>query len=103
MSGGDDWQVGDLAMCTLSDSYEWYDANDRVQSGPCKGEVLRVVGIGIEPTLGTPALHFDEHPSPEGWDASFFRKIKPDAEPCEEEFTLLIKRMKPAKAPEVAV
>ena len=93
MSGG--WQVGDLALCV--------DASPclvtRYQPNLIEGQTYRIVGAG-QITCGRTgltafALKVDDEIS---WNVpSRFRKIKPDAEPCKEEFTVLIKRMKPAK------
>lgn len=95
MSGGDDWQVGDLAECLAEGWQDVWPYN------PMRGDILRVSKLGLfDSEL---ALGFYGKPQRHGWQACAFRKIKPDAEPCEEEFTVLIKRMKPAKVPEVAV
>ena len=90
MSGG--WEIGDLAL--------------KVVGGVMpSGTVARVVGIdyrllplrgGGPPSIGL-ILEGWETGVDGFWYAPHFRKIKPDAEPCEEEFTVLIKRMKPAK------
>lgn len=102
MSGGDDWQVGDLALC-IEDS----DV-DGVKMEVNIGQVYSVAEVHPNDE----DLFVDDAPSgivlilsglEPGFCSSCFRKIKPDTEPCEEEFTVLIKRMKPAKAPEVAV
>jgi hypothetical protein len=102
MSGG--WEVGDLALC-IDDSQMLCSSCGITHTGelsPKKGEIERVVflglGLGTEGECQSLTLAFSNHRI--GL-ASRFRKIKPDAEPCEEEFTALIKRMKPAKAPEV--
>jgi hypothetical protein len=45
--------------------------------------------------LGNVGLVIEGHPSAHkttAWLSTAFRKIKPDTEPCEEEFALLIKR-----------
>jgi hypothetical protein len=77
VSGG--WEVGDLAI---------------KKRGPCgeipRGTILRVCGFYNHPTgMG---LLFKEFPYPGGYYHYNFDKIKPDTEPCEEEFTTLIKR-----------
>lgn len=97
MSGG--WQVGDLALC-IDDSPGFRDL-----PSPCiKGRIYQVEGVYVSPSYAIDAgkvglfLVGVKVPSKSGAiNASRFRKIKPDAEPCEEEFTVLIKRMKPAK------
>lgn len=93
MSG---WQVGDLALCiedrdidgvkmevnigqVYSVTEVHHNDEDLFADDAISGIIL--ILSGLEP----------------GFCSSCFRKIKPDAEPCEEEFTVLIKRMKPAK------
>ena len=80
----DDWQGGDLAECLTENwDYDW-SYNPRV------GDILRVSVVGLH--LGELALGFESKPQRHGWEASAFRKIRSDAEPCEAEFTALIKR-----------
>jgi hypothetical protein len=95
MGGGavNGWQVGDLALCVNDTPTKYW--------GYCpvkKGGVYKVVGFDLvarpNSDLGNGIGLFLEGV---GVSVKRFRKIKPDAEPCEEEFTVLIKRMKPAK------
>lgn len=86
MSG---WEVGDLALCVKC-----------IAAPGMIGSVSRVTAISYPPNgiswpSGTPlGLHLKEFPKGNdfGWASQNFRKIKPDTEPCEEEFTVLIKR-----------
>ena len=101
----DDWQVGDLAVCVVYGRVPIAGGHSRGDNLPPRGLVCKVVGV--EPHL------WDNGPNAGkpyggirlclegGFDsASFrFRKIRPDNEPCEEEFVTLLKRMKPAKVP----
>jgi hypothetical protein len=68
----DNWQVGDLAVC-IND--EW---DGCLAGNPRRGDILRVSFYGKN----------QRH----GWSAEMFRKIRPDTEPCDAEFTALIKR-----------
>ena len=92
MSAG--WQVGDLALC-VDDSPCMVSQSP---SGLVRGKGYEVVGIEIVPEgfedSGEVGLHIADDPLPASysWAAERFRKIKPDTEPCEEEFTVLIKR-----------
>lgn len=94
-----DWQVGDLALCVDAGP----SLRTGLHSGLVVGKTYAVVGVEITPDnfydAGELGLFIDDDPIPDGtpWAAGRFRKIKPDTEPCEEEFTVLIKRMKPAK------
>ncbi len=97
MSG---WEVGDLALCVKAHSHPNYGS-----SGLLEGVIYRVRGIGSGKipnviTGGIVGLHLYGlySKSPHGFDANRFRKIKPDTEPCEEEFTALIKRGKKVSA-----
>jgi hypothetical protein len=94
MSGG--WEIGDRALCV---------SEENRPGGLATGwsaEVGKIYTVSFvaEFVFGGVALDLAEDTdfAPEaGWDATNFRRIKPDAEPCEAEFTTLIKRMKPAK------
>jgi hypothetical protein len=78
------WQVGDLALCVDNHPRLHPECNLR------KGQIYRVLEIvwsghaaqleGVE-SYGGAGFWLDR-----------FRKIKPDTEPCEKEFTVLIKR-----------
>ena len=96
MSGG--WQVGDLALC-VSRGFLCHKTNLPLKDAPKKGEIYLVASV--ESSEIGEVLRFSEFTASNGTLRRFlsvgFRKIKPDAEPCEEEFTVLIKRMKPAK------
>ncbi|MBH9537493.1 hypothetical protein [Novosphingopyxis sp. YJ-S2-01] len=94
-----DWQVGDLALCV--------DAGDkfgRHLQQPKQGQVYRVAGL-TAPGLWSSGnflfgLKLEEIRSdnPEGdYCPTRFRKIRPDAEPCEAEFKTLIKRCAPKR------
>ena len=91
-----DWQVGDLALC-VDDSPNRSAGHN---GGLKKDKVYRVSDLALFPEgIG---LRLYGLPEPKGclsgyFNGQRFRKIKPDTEPCEEEFTVLIKRMKPAK------
>ena len=100
VSGG--WQVGDLALCVDARVCPAHLGN----GGLIEGRVYIVAAINIADSRSV--LHGDRiglllngvnciPSAPNGFASARFRKIKPDAEPCEEEFTVLIKRMKPAK------
>lgn len=91
MNGG--WEVGDLALCV----------NAAPRAGklwitsyrPELNAVYTVVAVG---SIGLKVAEIPDDATTTGWlGFDRFRKIKPDTEPCEEEFTVLIKRMKPAK------
>jgi hypothetical protein len=85
MSAG--WQVGDLALCVVSSKLTQ------------AGQIYKIIRIWQHPFQGM-AFDFEGMNSgsrfgPEGYwgfNPCRFRKIKPDTEPCEEEFALLIKR-----------
>lgn len=89
MSG---WQVGDLAL-KLNDT--------RMPAGTIARVVavinqLRPSSLGKPPAFG---LVLEGWETPSGaWYSPNFRKIKPDTEPCEEEFTVLIKRGRKVQA-----
>lgn len=89
MSGG--WQVGDLAVAVMSNDGEWVDDDGyATDEGPEPNGVYRVAAIELEACEYQ--LAFEEFDNEWFFPASCFRKIKPDTEPCEEEFTVLIKR-----------
>lgn len=92
MSGG--WQVGMLAVCIDSSDQPWMNAAGEFVSGPSKNEILKVIRVSIDQLYGRScvALHFAEYDDGEGFNEHSFRPVKPDTEPCEEEFTVLIKR-----------
>jgi hypothetical protein len=80
----DNWQVGDLAVC-IND--EW---DGCLAGNPRRGDILRVSKSGY---LGDVfGLGFYGKNQRHGWSAEMFRKIRPDTEPCDAEFTALIKR-----------
>lgn len=95
----DDWQVGDLAVCFMARDQiiEPSDPSDRL----VVGTIYVVTGLDCSVTplglylLGMQAVKTGKFS--DSYDSSCFRKIRPDSEPCEEEFVTLIKRMKPAK------
>lgn len=96
-----DWQVGDLALCVDAKPCPHFG-----NTGLVEGVIYTVVKVYV-PEIGGASARFGrctglelrelESGTAHGFSAPRFRKIKPDAEPCEEEFTVLIKRMKPAK------
>jgi hypothetical protein len=92
MSG---WEVGDLALCLVEGEVDCSHCGltHTGLASPAKGEVARVsaLGPGIGSRNGCFALVLCFDGERLGL-ASRFRKIKPDTEPCEEEFTVLIKR-----------
>jgi hypothetical protein len=78
------WAVGDLAV---------------KRRGVCdiipRGTIARVTGLTDAGGLfldGWPDEMFYRGEHCVGWDELNFDRIKPDTEPCEEEFTVLIKR-----------
>ena len=85
MSAG--WQVGDLALCVVSSKLTQ------------AGQIYKIIRIWQHPSHGM-AFDFEgvnngSEYGPEGhwgFNPCRFRKIKPDTEPCEEEFAMLIKR-----------
>lgn len=83
------WKVGDLAVCIEG---PWFP-----MPGPGKGEINRVTevydGIATHGVVGGRAyfLRFQRYVGIR-YATNCFRKIRLDAEPCEEEFTALIKR-----------
>jgi len=85
----EDWRVGDLAKC-LAQGGTW----DGDGIGPQKFEVMRVIAVlealNEARTARVYGLKFREYPG--SFVCTNFRKIRPDAEPCEEEFAALIKR-----------
>lgn len=88
MSGG--WEVGDLALCV--DGRPWWDDDfTKTVEGPPLNSFATVTGWFTD-KHGDLMLLLKEYPDPSGWEAISFRKIKPDTEPCEDEFTTLIKR-----------
>ena len=95
-----DWQVGDLLEIINSKELICsYPVRHMGYSVPPVGTVGRVrqiyPAVADDGTVcGCIVLEL------EGWGepiAQRCKKIHPDTEPCEEEFTVLIKRMKPAK------
>jgi hypothetical protein len=89
----DNWAVGDLALC-LGPSDAWRIMHwSTHRTAPRKGQLYKVIGVLTH--LGNVGLVIEGHPSAHkttAWLSTAFRKIKPDTEPCEEEFALLIKR-----------
>lgn len=91
-----DWQIGDLALAVgVPKTKENAYAHAPKGQHPHVGNIYKVVAITSH-AAGL-CLHIDEYPRPAGWVAICFRKIRPDAEPCEAEFTTLIKRCAPAR------
>ena len=91
MSAG--WQVGDLALCIGSTGTMRTGPAAAGSTTPRKGQLYTVIGVLTH--LGDVGLIIEGHPSAHkttSWLSTSFRKIKPDTEPCEEEFALLIKR-----------
>lgn len=93
-----DWQVGDLALC-VDDRPCTVTGAGHLKQGVAY--VVEAVGLakkrGVWSNNVALSLRGVPNSTPYGWAEERFRKIKPDTEPCEEEFTVLIKRMKPAK------
>lgn len=94
MNGG--WEIGDLALCVDDGPAIWLqgmpECNGEYIGKLRKGRIYQIALIGGESGLTAFLMECGA-----GGLSHRFRKIKPDAEPCEEEFTVLIKRMKPAK------
>jgi hypothetical protein len=92
-----DWQVGDLALCVKGGRITRAQKTYCVSAIQLPGEID--LGEKTQNRTGRILLRFLGLSHIHGaWaDSQRFRRIKPDAEPCEEEFTVLIKRMKPAK------
>jgi hypothetical protein len=91
MSAG--WQVGDLALNVGRVDGVPIGPPAKGFSKPRKGRIYNVEGVITH--KGEIGLIIEGHPSSHGttaWHHAVFRKIKPDTEPCEEEFALLIKR-----------
>jgi hypothetical protein len=91
MSG---WEVGDLARLVLPGVIECGVGCHSGEGCPPEGAVRRVVFVTTTGAKhGSPCkcmhLEFDDG---SGALAKRCVKIKPDTEPCEEEFTVLIKR-----------
>lgn len=95
MSG---WEVGDLALCVRARPGQM-----RRAPNPCKvGVIYKVDKVVVCRDTGVLGLGFEGINFPDcklnATSACDFRKIKPDTEPCEEEFTVLIKRGKKVSA-----
>lgn len=97
----DNWAVGDLALCIKVG--QWLYINEgqllcnKPSNCPKKGCFYKVVGIDFDSTrncfgLVLEGMEIRDNGDEQSFDAKQFRKIKPDTEPCEEEFTVLIKR-----------
>lgn len=94
-----DWQVGDLAKVVVAGTVRCGDAEHTGEEAAPVGFIGRIAEIhnticedGF--CCGCLDLYFEDGSAAVELRCS---KIKPDTEPCEEEFTVLIKRMKPAK------
>lgn len=93
MSG---WEVGDLALARMNDG-AWFDEGKHMTlGGPQPDGIYCVSDFNFEG--GEMYLAFTEFEADDFFDARCFRKIKPDTEPCEEEFTVLIKRARKVDA-----
>ena len=99
----DDWQAGDLALCVDTSDRRFGSVIGVAGRFLEKGKVYRVDRFSDFSADGSYAVggsiyssDFVGHVSADAWR---FRKIRPDTEPCEEEFVTLLKRMKPAKVP----
>lgn len=89
MSAG--WEVGDLALCVAPSEGVWIDDDGQeCDGGPQPDGIYRVAGIEIN--VSEYQLAFEGFAEDDFYCAQYFRKIKPDTEPCEAEFTTLIKR-----------
>ncbi len=99
MSAG--WEVGDLALCLDGGRWSETDGQLSVERDPQGGEVYLV--IALDWSDGFLALWLEGVGS-DSYEASEFRKIRPDAhEDCEPEFVTLLNRIKrPAKQGEPA-
>ena len=95
----DDWQVGDLAVCIKSGQWA-HIVGGMASSGPAYGEIRAVRRVGQWRSYIVLWLEgYDGDCVNEAFTAVRFRKVRPDNEPCEEEFVTLLKRIKPAKVP----
>ncbi len=94
MSAG--WQVGDLALCIKRGLWRGTIIGElRATPAPSYNEIRRVRRVGILPNTGLTVLWLEGYEGDAicfSFTARRFRKIKPDTEPCEEEFAALIKR-----------
>jgi hypothetical protein len=81
MSGGDDWQAGDLALCVKTLPDDPFEV----------GAVRTVTAYQSETASDWPALRFAETPPPGdggwGWLAAYWRRIPPLTEPETAAFT----------------
>lgn len=85
----EDWAAGDIAVCQVTG---WVDLAGFPETGPGEGDMDRVEQVIIE--HGIQLLVLSKWPCQE-YTACEFTKLKGDkAEPCEEEFKMLLKRSK---------
>lgn len=82
----EDWRVGDVAVCCVDD---WM-ADEFAPATPEKGAAYKVKDIrervAVARNVRIISLVFDEFPRC-GWDNRGFRKLRPDVDEAEEEFT----------------
>lgn len=79
------WQVGDLALCVMSEDDYWEPG-----PGPARGSVNRVSSVQSLP-LGNTGLKFDGWPASgvrAGYHSSYFRRIAPHAPDAEDAETI---------------
>ena len=90
---GDDWQVGDLALCVRSGrSLDVWE--------PQKGGVYTVCDTGCGPRGVWLDLVEDSTRNPDvGWPAVYFRKIRPHTPDAEDAETIALLTGKPAQVP----
>ena len=83
MSGGDDWQVGDLALCVRGGSMGQVPEDAR--GWPVQGRIYRVVDVVTIEFMDGPDLALEIEGGPiNNWDLPLwwhgrFRKVTPDA------------------------
>lgn len=95
----EDWRVGDLAVCIADGTWYGYFPG----TGPKMNDICRVRNVTAGNALcdGTPGwyLQFNEYPGVHAFNAQSFRKPEADDRGATEEFTVQIKRMRPAVVP----
>lgn len=86
-----DWQVGDLALCLYGGRWVTWGSGGEGPS-PQRGAIYKVDRISLVGGLVGLWIEGFTH---DCFEASEFRKIKPDThEPCEEEFRILLQLSK---------
>lgn len=78
MSDGEDWKVGDLAICLVD--FRGCPCGTCHQIAPKKGEISRVTGVHLIAEQLWLAL--EKRPAKMVWLAAHFRKVEPDTQPA---------------------